>query len=480
MSGQRGFALLAGLVTVVALVCATIFAGVGALGGGGGRDLGGGSGDRATAAGSGAGDGARDGAGTGTARGSGAGSDSGGEAGSGSGGGRARTPVGSAAPVSADAWVGTWAAAPAGIEPGAPHGHAGRSLRNVVHTSIGGTAARITLSNLFSRRALLIGRASLAVSAGNGSAGAAPGTLRVVTFGKKRSVIVPPGGRVVSDAVRLRVPPDTDLLVTVHTPLPGGPVTYHPRALRTSYTARGDRTLDGGGAPYTGRVPVWRYLTAVDVLNRRARGSVVVIGDSITDGVGSSYDADRRWTDTLADRVRDSGLGVLNAGISGNRVLRRNLAAGKGPSGVDRFGRDVLGQSGAEVVFVALGINDIIGRPHETDPERIVAGLRSLTRQGRARGLRVVGSTLMPFGGSPRHSDAGEAVRDRVNEAIRAGRVFDRTVDFDRLLRDPYAPDRLRPDYDSGDGLHPSDAAYRAMGRFVDLGDLVGREPARL
>lgn len=452
MTRQRGFALLAGLMAVVALVCVTIFAGVGALGGDGDSDTGAGSSDQAAASGSGA------------------------------GGGRARTPAGSAAPASADAWVGTWSAAPAGIEPGVPHGHVGRSIRNVVHTSIGGTAARITLSNLFSREALLIGHASIAVAGSRKGEGAdaVPGTMRGVTFGKRTSVVVPPGGHVVSDPVQLQVPYDTDLLVTVHTPAPGGPVTYHPRALRTSYTALGDRTRDLSGDAYIERAPVWRYLTAVDVLNRQARGSVVVIGDSITDGIGSSYDADRRWTDTLADRVRGSGLGVLNAGISGNRVLRQSLAVGKGPSGVSRFGRDVLGQSGAEAVFVELGVNDIIRHPQETDPDAIIAGLKDLTRQAHARGLRVVGSTLMPFGGNSRHTDRREAVRDRVNDAIRSGDVFDRTVDFDRLLRDPYAPDRLRPEYDSGDGLHPSDAGYAAMGRFVDLGDLVGTEPARL
>ncbi|MFB8351663.1 SGNH/GDSL hydrolase family protein [Streptomyces niveus] len=447
MNRQRGFALLAGLLAIVALVCVTIFAGVGALGGGGGRDES--SIDQAAASGSGA-------------------------------GGGGRTSVGSAAPASADAWVGTWAAAPAGIEPGVPDGHVGRSIRNVVHTSIGGTAARITLSNLFSREALLIGRASIAVSEHKEDAEAAAGTMRVVTFGKRTSVVVPPGGRVVSDPVRLPVAPDTDLLVTVYTPAPGGPVTYHPRALRTSYTALGDRTRDVSGTAYIERAPVWRYLTAVDVLNRQARGSIVVIGDSITDGIGSSFDADRRWTDTLADRVRGSGLGVVNAGISGNRLLRQSLAVGKGPSGVSRFERDVLERAGTEAAFVELGINDIIREPHETDPDRITAGLKALTRQAHARGLRVVGSTLMPFGGNPRHTDELEAVRDRVNDAIRSGDVFDRTVDFDRLLRDPYAPDRLRPEYDSGDGLHPSDAGYRAMGRFVKLGDLVGKEPAQL
>ncbi|MFI5754485.1 SGNH/GDSL hydrolase family protein [Streptomyces sp. NPDC051569] len=450
MTRHRGFALLGALVGVVALVCAAIIGGFAVLGGH--------PDPRDSAAGS-----SRD---TRT---------------------QARTPVGTAAPASAGIWTGTWAAAPGGAEPGAPTGHPGRSIRNVVHTSIGGTGVRITLSNLYSASPLLIGHASVAVgvadqqgAAGSGTGAAAvTGTMRQLTFGRRTAVTVPPGGQIISDPAPLRVGPGSDLLVTVYTPAPGGPVTFHPRALQTSYLANGDHTEDLDGTAYTEPTRVWRYLTAVDVLNRAARGAVVTFGDSITDGVGSRTDTNHRWPDTLAARLRDQQIGVVNEGISGNRVLGDRLRQGSGAKGVSRFRRDVLDRAGVKVVVIDLGINDIIGAG-ERDPARITAGLRNLTRQAHARGLRVVGSTLSPSGGHPRHNAANESVRTAVNAEIRSGRVYDEVIDFDRVLRDPYAPDRLRPAYDCGDHLHPSDAGYRAMGRAIDLQVLEGRAPAQL
>ncbi|QIQ04644.1 SGNH/GDSL hydrolase family protein [Streptomyces liangshanensis] len=424
--------------------------------------------------------------------------------GHGSGAFQGRTSVGRAAPASAGAWTGTWAAAPGGPEPGAPHGYPGRSLRNVVHTSIGGTSVRITLSNRYGTGDLRIGHASVALrgpgaggatggttgagtgavdaaatTPGEGGAAAVPGTMRRVTFGRSPAVTVPPGGQVVSDPVRLRVPSGGDLLVTVYTPAAGGPVTYHRYALQTSYVARGDRTEDTGGRAYTGRTTNWRYLTAVDVLAADARGAVVTFGDSITDGVGSRPGANHRWPDDLAVRLRDRHIGVLNEGIGGNRLLGSGVRRGKGESGLVRFRGDVLDRAGVRAVVVDLGINDILaGR--ERDPGRIVGALKELTAQAHGRGLRVIGSTLTPFGGYSGYTTAGERVRQQVNAAIRAGGVFDDVVDFDRALRDPHAPDRLSPAYDSGDHLHPSDAGYRVMARTLDLGVLEARSPTQL
>lgn len=451
MTRPRGFALLGALTGLVALVCAGVITGYGHLGyGSGGR-----------------------------------------------GGTQARTPVGVAAPAVAAHWTGTWAAAPAGAEPGAPNGYPGRTIRNVVRGSVGGTGVRITFSNLYGTRPLLIGHASVALRAAGGtaarSASAAAGTMRRLTFARRAAVSVPPGGQILSDPVALRLPPATDLLVTLFTPVPGGPVTYHPRALQTSYLADGDRTEDLDGRAYDRRTPSWRYLTAVDVLAPDARGAVVAFGDSITDGVGSRADTNHRWPDFLAARLRDRDqdgrrtrtavaprpYGVLNEGIGGNRVLGDGVARGKGASGLDRFRRDVLDRAGARIVVVDLGINDILGGG-ERNPARITAGLRNLTRQAHARGLRVIGSTLTPFGGYSGHSAAGEAVRERVNAEIRAGHVFDDVVDFDRALRDPYAPGRLLPAYDSGDHLHPSDEGYRVMARSLDLKTLDGRSRAQL
>ncbi|MEV8309420.1 SGNH/GDSL hydrolase family protein [Streptomyces flavidovirens] len=421
MTKRNGYALLAALAAVVVLISGAVFAGA---------TLGGHGSDDDTQA-------------------------------------RPRTPLRSAAPATSASWIGTWSTAPAFAEPGTEQGFPGRSLRNVVHTSIGGTSARITLSNLFGVQPLHITHASIAVAATPGAPTAANGTMRRLHFGGSPSVVVPPGGQVVSDPAPLNVPYDADLLVTTYSPTPSGPVTHHPRARQTSYVAEGDRTEDPLGDAYTGQTPYWRYLTAVDVLSGKAEGAVVVIGDSITDGVTSTAGANRRWTDVLADRL-DGRYGVLNSGISGNRLL----SDGTGPSGLARFDRDVLSRSGAKAVVVVLGINDILRPPHELDAARITAGLEQLARQARARGLRVVGSTIMPFEGTRAHTPQLEAVRDRVNEAIRTRRIFDAVVDFDQALRDPYAPDRLLPAYDSGDHLHPSDEGYRRMGTAFDIASL--------
>ncbi|MGR8010315.1 SGNH/GDSL hydrolase family protein [Streptomyces hypolithicus] len=378
-----------------------------------------------------------------------------------------RTPLRSAAPATSGSWIGTWSTAPVFAEPGTQQGFPGRSIRNVVHTSIGGTGARITLSNVFGTQPLRITHASIAVAETPGAPTAATGTMRRLTFAGAPSVVIPPGGQVVSDSAQLTVPYDADLLVTTYSPTPSGPVTYHPRARQTSYVADGDRTEESLGTVYTGQTPYWRYLTGVDVLSGRAQGAVVVIGDSITDGVTSTAGANRRWPDVLADRL-DGRYGVLNAGISGNRLLKD----GGGQSALTRFDRDVLSRSGVKAVVIVLGINDILRTPHETNAARITGAMEQLARQARTRGLRVVGATLMPFGGTRSFSPQLEAVRDTVNEAVRTRGIFDAVVDFDQALRDPYAPDRLLPAYDSGDHLHPSDAGYQRMGEVFDLASL--------
>ncbi|MEV0091808.1 SGNH/GDSL hydrolase family protein [Streptomyces sp. NPDC050738] len=340
-------------------------------------------------------------------------------------------------------WVGTWAGAPAGAEPGTSRGLPGSTVRNIVHTSVGGTAARITLSNLYGIRALRIGRATV-------------GTVRV-TFDGSTRVTIPAGRLVVSDPVRVKIAADADLVVDVLTASGGGPVTYHPHAQQLS------ALVSTGG--FEVETSYWRYLTAVDVLTNRADSTVVAFGDSITDGYQSSVGADRRWPDVLADRVAGR-FGVVNAGIAGNRLLTDGRG---GRSGLARFDSDVLGRSGTSTVLVALGINDVL---HGSDAASITAGLRKLTARAHARGLRVVGATLTPFGGYARATARREAVREAVNAAIRSGKIFDTVVDFDRVVRDPYAPVRMLERYDSGDHLHPGDAGYRAMGRAVSIAGL--------
>ncbi|MEU5363110.1 SGNH/GDSL hydrolase family protein [Streptomyces sp. NPDC005925] len=402
-----------------------------------------------------------------------------------------RPPHNSAAPASTGSWVGTWSASPAGAEPGTETtGLAGRSVRNVVHTTVGGTGARITLSNLYGQSPLTIAHASIAVAAGPNTPAAVAGTMRRLTFGGGTvPVVVPAGGQVMSDAVRLAVPHDADMLVTTYSPTPGGPVTYHPHARQTSYAAVGDRTEDATGTPFTEQSPAWRYLTALDVLSNEAGGTVVVLGDSLTDGISSTPNTNARWTDVLADRLREAAAagadvpryGIVNQGISGNRVLADGLGRpADNPSALNRFSRDVLGRTNVKVVVIDLGVNDILRNPRLADPHEILEGLRTLVGQAHARGVKVVGATLMPFTGHRGFTPQREAVRQQVNAAIRAGRVFDTVVDFDAALRDPYAPRRLRPDYDSGDHLHPSDHGYARMGEYFDLDALKGAAPAEL
>ncbi|ARP70414.1 SGNH hydrolase [Streptomyces pluripotens] len=379
----------------------------------------------------------------------------------------------------AGTWVGAWAAAPVGGEPGTEaNGMAGHSVRNVVHASAGGKSARITLSNLYGRSPLTITHASLALPAGDGTASAGAATMRRLTFAGSTTVIIPAGAQAVSDAVRLTIPHDSGVLVTTYSPTPSGPVTYHPRAQQVSYIAVGDHTEDTTGAPYTRQTPYWRYVTGLDVLGEEADGTVVAFGDSITDGITSTVNENHRWPDFFADRLRGAledgrhlpRYSVVNEGISGNRLLTDGRGRpARNQSGLGRFGRDVLSRAGVEVVVIDLGINDILRGPEPAAPDGITAGLRALVRRAHARGLKAIGATLTPFRGHHGFTPAREAVRQRVNAQIRAGHVYDAVVDFDRALRDPHDPRRLRPAYDSGDHLHPNDPGYRTMAAAFDL-----------
>ncbi|GAA3769960.1 SGNH/GDSL hydrolase family protein [Streptomyces phyllanthi] len=400
-----------------------------------------------------------------------------------------RTSHNPAAPASTGTWIGAWSASPVGGEPGTErNGLAGRSVRNVVHTSVSGTGARVTLSNLYGQQPLTIAHASLAVAVAANNPAAATGTMRRLTFGGDVSVVVPAGQQVMSDVVRVAVPQNADVLVTTFSPTPSGPVTYHPQARQTSYTAEGDQTEDITGEPYTTQTTYWRYLTALDVLSNESEGTVVMLGDSLTDGVTSTVGANRRWPDVLSQRLHAAAASgdvprysVVNQGISGNQILADGLGRpAENPSALSRFQRDVIGRTGVKAVVIDLGVNDILRNPGRADPEAIVEGLRRLVSQAHARGLRVVGATLMPFQGHRGYRDDREAVRQAVNAEIRSGRVFDAVVDFDKALRDPYNPRRLRSDYDSGDHLHPSDKGYARMAEVFDLASLKGSAPAEL
>lgn len=364
--------------------------------------------------------------------------------------GVARTP---AAPArSTGLWLATWAAAPVlgATDPEQGPDPSLRTIRNVVHTSIGGDAARITLSNLFGTHPLLIDHVTV---------NAVP-----VTFRNAPSVTIAAGGQIISDPVVVPVAADADLVVTLRTPTARGPVTVHPNSHQTSSTE---------GPQGTRPTTDWRYLTAVDVRGGDATGTLVAFGDSLTAGSGSTTDANSRWPDVLADRLAGR-YAVVNQGIGGNRIL----LGGVGERALDRFDRDVLAVTGVKTVVIALGINDIQAFPQETNPARIADALRTLTERAHTRGLRVIGATLMPYEGQGNWTPARNAVRVHVNEAIRAGGVFDEFLDFDLAVQDPSRPNRLLPAYDSGDHLHLNDAGYQRLGSLADVASLLRTQPS--
>jgi lysophospholipase L1-like esterase len=383
-------------------------------------------------------------------------------------------------------WVATWSTAP--VEPntiivGTSPSFDNVTLRQIVHTSIGGAGVRVRLST-FGAGALGIGEARIALRA-TGSA-IVPGTDQALTFGGLSTVVIPPGAVVLSDPVALDVPPLADLAVSIFVPGNTGPATWHFEALQTSYVSIAGNHTDTIDMPFvsTTRYPgsdgrnhdAWFWLAGVEVLAPKQSGAVAVVGDSVTDGSQSTPDTNSRWPDLLAQRLAAVGsnhhMGVLNLGVVGNRLLNDII----GPNALARYERDVLAQSGVTHVITALGNNDILFVFSPADVvsvDQIVAGYRQLIRRARARGLKIYGATLTPFGGFPFASPAKENQRQAVNHWIRTSGEYDAVIDFDAVLRDPNDPTRLRSDdainYDSGDHLHPNDAGYQAMANAIDL-----------
>ena len=383
-------------------------------------------------------------------------------------------------------WVTTWSTAllaPNTIVFGTNAGFTNQTLRQIVQTSIGGDRVRVRLSS-FGASALHIGAAHIAVRATDASI--VPDTDRTLTFGGLPSVVIPPGAIVVSDPVELEVPALADLAISLFVPGSTGPATWHFEALQTSYVSPpGDftATIDMPVATTTeyadpaGRLhDAWFWLAGVEVTAPNQTGAVAILGDSITDGVQSTPDGNNRWPDYLARRLAtvdgNHQIGVLNQGITGNKLLNDIV----GSNGLARYDRDVLSQTGLTHVIALLGNNDIlfVFTPAEAvSVDQIVAGHRQLIRRAHARGVKIYGATLTPFGGIGLYSAEKESKRQAINHWIRTSGEYDAVIDFDAVLRDPNDPTRLRSDnerdYDSGDHLHPNNAGYEAMAKAIDL-----------
>ncbi|WP_050502082.1 FG-GAP-like repeat-containing protein [Streptomyces monomycini] len=370
-------------------------------------------------------------------------------------------------------WTRTWGTALGTAAPAAKSGVTGRqTLRMVVHTSTGGDTVRIQLANTFAATPVLIGHATIARRSAGADAAGTPVTL---TFGGSRQTVIGAGEKVRSDQAAFPVKADEDLLISVHLPEPVAEAPYHDYTLTTSYASApgdgADRAGEAAGGRFPARFTQWAYLDGVDVTASGGDGTVVAFGDSQTDGGHTTPDTNRRWSDRYGRALQASGrhTGVVNAGISGNRLLTDSTGtrAAYGRSGLNRFTRDVLEQPGVRSVILYEGINDIA--LDGADSASLIEAIRHLAARAHAAGLTFTAATIPPFAGYGAYTPAKEQTRQEVNQYIRTSPDLDGRVDFDRVSRDPRDPTRLFPGYyDRGDDrLHLNDNGNQALANAV-------------
>ncbi|MFE8597903.1 SGNH/GDSL hydrolase family protein [Archangium violaceum] len=376
----------------------------------------------------------------------------------------------------------TWTAAPQdynepfpvpGVPQPEPQSFQDQSIRHVMRVSAGGDKVRVRVSNLFGTAPVTLGGVHIARSTGGASINASTDT--VLRFNGQESVTVPAGQEAWSDETSFSLPSQTDVAVTVYVPQTTSVATVHSQGQQTISVAAGNALGSATFTPTETRQSYY-WVTGIDVLNDDARGIIVAFGDSITDGAYSTVDAANRYPDFLARRVAADptlkGFSVVNQGIGGNRVLNDVI----GTRALDRFQRDVLNTTGVTHAIILIGINDIgfgaFAPEQAVTADEIIAGLQTLVDQAKARNVAVFLGTLLPFKGTfpPYYSEETEAKRQAVNAWIRANTAQARgIIDFDAATRDQADPLQMRPEYDSGDHLHPNDTGYEAMANAIDL-----------
>lgn len=374
------------------------------------------------------------------------------------------------APQQAGNWQTTWSASP--VDMG--NFHYTGTVRDVVFSSVGGNTVRVRLTNTFGSQAYEFGEASIGVSDAQGNI---TGPVVPLTFNGQPSVTIPQGGEVLSDPASLTVPPLHDLAVSVYVPHDDGEQSGHPAAQQVNYVTGGtNNVMDPTTAAFSPNGS-WFYVDSIDVTTQpRVRGTVVALGDSITDGVNSTVNANARWPNDLArrlDALPGETMSVADAGISANQVL-----AGGGQAGVSallRFNRDVAQRAGAKDVILLEGINDI--GLSNASADQIIAGYKQLVADAHTAGLKIFGATLTPFKGSNYWTPARQQTVNLLNTWIRTSDTFDGVIDFAKATADPSDPETFYPPDNSGDSLHPSDAGYQAMANAVDLAMLLHPKP---
>ncbi len=374
-------------------------------------------------------------------------------------------------------WIGTWmtsVVAESATKDTTPL--AGATLRQIVHVSVGGSRMRLRLSNAFGTSALALRSVHIASAETGGAIKA--GTDRELRFGGQVAVTIPAGASYMSDPLDFELAPQADLAITlVATEVPTT-LTLHGGARTTSFLAMGDHLADATVPADATKFTRWYFIQGLEVAAPNPRSAAIVaLGDSITDGYGTTTDHNNRWPDALVRRLQHqpdtAPLAVLNAGIGGNRLLRDGL----GPNVLARFDRDVIAQAGAKWLIVFVGINDIGTRlaarkkgESFASADEIIAAFEQIATRAQAHGLSVIGATITPYQGADFYwTEDGEADRQKVNQWIRTSGRFAAVIDFDAALRDPQAPTHLAATYDSGDHLHPSITGYQHLADSVDL-----------
>ncbi|MGB9277585.1 MAG: SGNH/GDSL hydrolase family protein [Terrimicrobiaceae bacterium] len=383
-------------------------------------------------------------------------------------------------------WIGTWSASPQPVWDADfpapinfPRNLWNQTIRQIARASIGGKKVRVVLSNEYGSQPLLIGAARVALS-DSGYAIKAESD-RVLTFSGSESFTIPPGALIVSDPVELSVPPLGSVAVSLFFPEVTPTTTMHWDGRQTAYIVAGNKVSDTDIKPDS-QTESRLFLSGILVDAPADARAIVTFGDSITDGDGSTLDANHRWPDLLAERLQAADgapVAVLNEGISGARVLSDRM----GVNALARFDEDVLSHPHADTVVLMMGINDIGWPDSVLEPlarapsaEDIIDGYEQLIARAHDHGMRIIGATLTPFWvafkGTPLegyYNEDKEAKRVAVNEWIRNSGAFDGVIDFDAVVRDPSDPTRMLPTYDKGDNLHPNDAGYKAMAESIDL-----------
>jgi lysophospholipase L1-like esterase len=366
-----------------------------------------------------------------------------------------------------------------------------KTVRVVTRPTIGGQRLRVRLSNEFGTAPLTIAAAHIALT--DQGSRIQPATDHVLTFGGSPKIVIPAGAPAFSDPVEIAVRPFAEVSISLYVSGTVTTVSSHPQSLHDSYFAGpGDMTFMQDLPNPETRRPVY-FVSGIDIWAPYSTVTTVAFGDSITEGAGQKSGQYIDYPDKLAQRLAAQGestIAVVNQGIGGNRILH-DVA---GPSALSRFDRDVLSLPGATHMIILLGINDI-GFPRIRMPgakgteakegpfksqavsaNEMIVGLQQIIGRARAHGIKVMGATLTPFEGTNSYDESGEAIRQAVNKWIRSTDAFDAIIDFDKAIRDPGHPARVRQEYDSGDHIHPNAAGYKAMADLIPLNLLGGEQ----